>query len=293
MKYVTMTIPEDPKDLPGWLETAVARGQAKRLATELAAANGSKLTTGTSGDFFAAVRQRGFSGLNDKQIQTVLKNPSVLIALAEDVFVNGGPYWNQRLAEETLLDDRVDAGWEKLKGMLPAAPVTPAKAERKRSFAPWIASLATAAALMLAVYTMPGLRSALTPGGQTLASSGWGWQKADELKAIAKPADYLDRVAALAGEWSKQDTSNAAALASRINEFRQGCTKLQLMEHKALNEEQRKDLLARCQKWAKKFDESLIALETTGDTAKARADMDATVATLTKVLRDQAAALRG
>ena len=64
------------------------------------------------------------------------------------------------------------------------------------------------------------------------------------------------------------------------------------MEHKALSAEQRQDLLNRCQKWAKKFDQNLIDLETTGDTAKVRLAMDTTVTQLTTVLREQAAKLR-
>ena len=117
-------------------------------------------------------------------------------------------------------------------------------------------------------------------------------KKADELAAITKPADYLDRIADLADEWKTQQTPTALALAERITEFRHGCTRIQLMEHKPLSAEQRQDLLSRCQKWAKKFDQNLIDLETTGDTAKVRLAMDTTVTQLTTVLREQAAKLR-
>ena len=96
----------------------------------------------------------------------------------------------------------------------------------------------------------------------------------------------------MAEEWRTQESPNALALAERITEFRQGCARLQLMDHKPLNPEQRQDLLSRCQKWAKKFDQNLIDLETIGDTAKVRVAMDTTVTQLTTVLREQATKLR-
>jgi hypothetical protein len=225
----------------------------------------------------------------------VLKNPRLLVALAEDVLANGGPYWTRRLAREPAFDDRVAAGWERLHPALsPAEPAAPAARPVRERFsaAPWVASLATAAAVLLAVYFIPGIRNALAPDRGPVAAAAWGWQKTGELAAVTNRADYLDRIADLADEWKTRDTSTPVALAERITEFRQGCAKLQLMEHKPLNEEQRTALLARCRKWAAKFDASLAELEATGDVAKVRGEMDATVAQLTATLRAEAAKVR-
>jgi hypothetical protein len=292
-------MPDDPNDLRDWLEAVVAQGGAAELAEQLAAVQGPQAGPPVflPSDVPPAVRQRGFAALTDGHLRTVLKNPRLLVALAEDVLANGGPYWTRRLAAEPAFDDRVAAGWERLHpGLSPTEPAAPAARPGRTRFsvAPWVASLATAAAVLLAVYFIPGLRNALGPdrGTGQVAAAAWGWQKTGELAAVTTPADYLDRIADLADEWKTRDTSTPVALAERITEFRLGCAKLQLMEHRPLTAEQRGDLLARCRKWAAKFDASLAELEATGDAAKVRSEMDATVAQMTAALRAEAAKIR-
>ncbi len=302
MKYLTMTLPDDPAELRTWLETIIAHGDAGRLADELAVIHPTprSRTVSLSADITDAVRQRGLTALDDRQLQTVLGNPRVLRSLAEDVFLHGGAYWSQRFVQDFQFDDRVIHGWHQLQTqlfpneLLVTPMVTLAVAPKpRRTISPWLASFATAAVIFLAIYLIPRSKTNIpVTNPPAVASTRWGWQRADELAAITKPADYLDRIADLADEWKAQQTPTALALSERITEFRHGCTRIQLMEHNALNAEQRQDLLSRCQKWAKKFDQNLIDLETTGDTEKVRLAMDTTVTQLTTVLREQAVKLR-
>ena len=293
MKFLTTTLPDDSADLGIWLDEVVARGQAARLADELSAVRGTRVgVVEVPADLKEVVARQGFTGLAENQLSTVMADPKLLTALAEAALASAGSFWTHRVGEESTFDGRA----ERLRAELFATDsVTPAKkADRSRtSFAPWVASLATAAVLLLAFYLVPGFRDVFGPVKKpAVATAGWGWQKADELERIANPAEYLTRIADFANEWSAQDTSTPRALADRIAEFRQGCARLQLLDHKPLSDAQRTDLLARCQKWAKKFDQNLAELETTGDDAKVRAAMTETVAQLTAVLRDQAAKAR-
>ena len=303
MKYVIMTIPDNTNVLGLWLDGVVARGEVAQLVDELAATHGkpASVVAEAPGEFADIVRERGFAGLSESQLQQVLANPNSIVALAEDALIFGGSYWNQQFAEAANFEDRITTGRQRLMDeiapavTLKAVPSTLANAGR-RSISPWLVSLATAAVVLIAVTIYPGLRVS-NPVADTRNPTpdthpAWGWQKAEELQKITQPADYYAHIADLADEWNKQDTSTAIALAQRITEFRQGCAKLQLMDHKTLNDNQRKELLAKCQKWAKKFDASLIELETTQNVAKVKDDMTATVTQLVKTLRAESAKQR-
>lgn len=289
MTYLATTLPDDPAELGPWLDRIAAGGDAPRLADELNAIRGPATEPMPfPNDAVETVRRDGFAGLAPDQLRRVLADPVALIRLAEEALVGGGDYWNRVGAHGTAFDVRVEIGRRRL--MAEVAPVAPSAAVRRRSYAPWLASLATAAALLMAFYLVPGLRRGPEPG--PAASAAWGWQKAGDIDPATPPADYYARLADLADEWKTRDTATPLALALRINEFRAGCARLQLMEHKPLDDAQRKDLLARCQKWAKKFDANLAELETGGDAAKVRTAMDETAAQLGAALRDQSAKLR-
>lgn len=286
-----MTIPEPPNDLRPWLEALVARGEAARLASELATVHACTVTPVVVPEALASlVCDRGFAPLSDAQVQELLQQPGLLLALAEEVFLNGGPYWTSRLEGEPAYETQVATGRRRLLATL--APVVPARA-KPRARVGWVAGLGSLAAAVLVVLIVNPFRSPdVPPTPKPTEEPRWGWQKTDELAQLTQPADYLERIATLAQEWKQQETPTASALAIKIKELRLGCTHLQEMDHPPLNATQRADLLARCQKWATKFDQSLIDLETTGDVAQVRQTMDATIEQLTNVLREQASKIR-
>jgi hypothetical protein len=152
-----------------------------------------------------------------------------------------------------------------------------------------VVSLATAAAVLLAVY-LPGWLAPkpAEPGGPGPAAvatapprAGWGWDRpdalpADALPADVPPADYLNRLADAAEEWFKKRPEDAPALARRLNEFRQGCSTLILAQHKPLADMDRPWLAERCRAWATKLDKALSDVESGRDVAQVRAEADET-----------------
>lgn len=298
MRYIAMTIPDDETELRQWLEDAIVRGEAGELAEQLSAARGRAIDASPAtlpADIAAGVRKAGLAGLNNAQVGLLMKHPRMLVALAEDVYAHGASFWSRRLAQEHTYDSRVSDGWQRLQNELFPAKPAPAPRASKRSFSPvpWLAAFATAAAVLVAVFAIPELRNAILPAQQQQqVAKGWGWQKANELAPDAKPAEYLEAIASLADEWKAQDTSTATALAERITEVRQGCAKLQLMQHTPLTEPQREELLARCKKWASKFDQSLATLEATGNVEQVRSEMTATMEQVSAALRADAAKIR-
>lgn len=118
----------------------------------------------------------------------------------------------------------------------------------------------------------------------------WGWNRT----GAPEPANaraYLDTLAAGSQEWFKKKPDTRADLAQRIAEFRQGCSKLILAEHRQLAQADKSWLVRRCKGWAGQIDRSLTDLEAGKDMAEVRKDMDDTVNRITEALRARAADL--
>ncbi len=295
MKYLLMTIPDDFRELGEWLNGIVARGEARTLARELCVARGIALNPAEPPEEIATlVLAQGFQVLSDDQLRRVLGEPANIISLAETVFLNGSEFWNPRILVEQCNEVRVAIGRNAL--LREVAPIVSLAAMKpaSRMRTAILASCATAAVLFIAFFTYSSFNNngARRDNPQAIAQAKWGWQKADELNQIKDPAEYFTRIAELAEEWNGRDTSTPILLAQQITEFRAGCARLQLMQHQPLSEPQRQALLERCRKWAKKFDENLTTLESTGDSEKVRVEMNATVKQLTTILRAEAAKIR-
>jgi hypothetical protein len=92
-------------------------------------------------------------------------------------------------------------------------------------------------------------------------------------------------------EWFNQRPEDAATLARRIDELRQGCKTLIEAEHTPLAPADRAWLVERCQTWLRKFDEASSALEAGRDPLAVRAEVDQTVTRIEEVLHDRATQL--
>lgn len=291
MTSIALTLPDEPADMPGWLERQLVSADLGVLVAELKTIHG-----GTSGgptldtilgDSAARVLQDGLGALPRNRFSDLLRHPKLLMELQERVLLDGGHYWRQlsnqsaasRVAANGL--NKVQAAWS-----IP----TPAAQTRMWWTHPAIASLATAAAILLAVYTLGdpfGRRSA----DQPIAKSdgiGWGWAKAGAIPTTGTAKDYLKRLAVGADEWSKKKPDSAVAMGRRINEFRVGCTALIFAAHQPLNEADRKWLVERCRVWGERLDKQLQALEAGTALANVQTGVDEIAANITQSLRTRA-----
>ncbi len=119
--------------------------------------------------------------------------------------------------------------------------------------------------------------------------AAWGWNRADALPSGVTASAYLEALAQGGEQWFNKRPPDAASLAQRIGEIRQGCSGLILAEHQPLSTADRQWLIGKCREWAAKFDEQLVALEAGGDPQDVLAAMDATVSKLVQALRERAA----
>lgn len=294
MNLVAMTIPDNPADLPGWLERHLTGLELSALVAELSAVHGANATQhpplrDVLGNQARNVAQRGLAVLPTGTIRQLLRHPMLLLDLQAYVLEHGGAYWDRLLDADTSLDASVRGGDTRLADYI-AETIPPAAIPLRTPWyrKPALVMVLTMAATIAAVVLIPWQSLWTPPGTQEVVQSGWGWSKPGAIPEDVDAREYLNRLADGAHEWFNKTPDNAVALAERISEFRQGCSKLILAPHEPLSEDDREWLVEKCQAWAKNIDAHLTELESTGDVAVVRVKMDETVNQLINALRNQA-----
>ncbi len=256
-----------------------------------------------------AVLVEGLSGFPSSSLKLLLRHPRRLLELQELVLSEGGAYWSRLNAADSALASLTLRGEQRLSALFAPADSTaepspilsfrPPSAWYRR---PWIAALASAAAVLLVVYLArePLARRVI---GQPTAEKvevvvtkplpSWGWQKLETPLPNLSPSAYLEELAKAAEQWFNKRPDDSAALAQRIGEMRQGCSRLIFAEHTPLKAaEDRRWLVQKCRDWATKFDKSLEALEAGRPAAQVRQEMDGVVRKLVATLRERAELLK-
>lgn len=298
MNLLILDMPDDPVEVGQWLEQHLIAMDLSALVAELSAVHGTPSDeavdlTAMLGDALPLIREEGLIRLPPDTLPILLRHPRLLFALQEDVFINGGYYWQQLVAEAGRRSEAVQRGKARLLAALGAgeAPVLAAESSRPRQRwyrAPWCVSLATAATVLLAVFGADLLGWWGRPA--VAAAPGWGWNAPGALDPAKSPAEYLARLANSANQWFNKRPTDAAALAQRLLQMRGGCSALLLANHSNLDERDRDWLLQQCRAAAAQFDQQLTALESDKkpNPLTIRDQADATVTTLIEALKKRA-----
>jgi hypothetical protein len=122
-------------------------------------------------------------------------------------------------------------------------------------------------------------------------SRGWGGLRPGAFRHPPSPAAYFNILAEGAEEWFAKRPEDAAGLARRISEFRQGCTVMILARHSPLSSLDRHWLVGSCRLWASSFDRRLAEVERGEDPLlQVRARTDEVVREIAQALRARAPA---
>lgn len=293
MKPVCLDIPDDTTQLAAWLERHLVGMHLADLAAELTAVHGQ--TPGPALDQILGPRgdsilTQGLSVLQPMALRSLLRHPDRLLELQERILVEGGAYWDRLADRDEELADLDRRVATRVLVNVGNGAVSPSSRQRPSWTAPWVVSLATAAAVLLAVFVArPFLsRTPVVDHTGTAVATTWGWSSPFAGPAPANASEYLVRRADQAQEWFNKRPEDRLGVATRINEFRQGCSTLIVSEHPLLAAADQKWLVEKCRAWAEKFDEQLRALESGTDPMKVRDSMDTVTNKLIDALKNQA-----
>jgi hypothetical protein len=141
--------------------------------------------------------------------------------------------------------------------------------------------------MLLAFSVYEAFRASTTETAGSVSST-WGWNKPTSRPLDGPAPAYLNRLAEAAEEWFSKRPEKPLALATRIAEFRQGCSKLILSNHEPLSDEDRRWLIVRCRLCAARLDKQLAALEAGRGPLQVRDEADQTIRDLIKAIRARA-----
>jgi hypothetical protein len=296
MNLDALDIPDDPAQVPAWLEHHVMGLDLGQLVTDLTAFHEPRPGPRPSldevlGNRKASVLRQGLQALPRETIRQFLLQPRLLLDLQEVVLRDGGPHWTASTPDPEHAS-RIQEGDERLGAILAnegSVPVLSYRPQSRWYHRPWAASLATAASLLVAFAAYEHYRPRPVdrpPPG--VASTTWGWNKPEALPQQPDRSAYLNRLADEAGEWFNQRPTDAPGLVRRINEFRAGCSRLIFAEHQPLPAPDRQWLIENCRVWGRKLDKQLAALEAGQDVLEVRRETDALIHQLMDELHTQA-----
>jgi hypothetical protein len=293
MKITALEIPDDPRELPHWLEQQMVGLDLAALVAELEAVHGRAAPQPRDegggldallGAHLATVGERGLAALPPEILRRLLLQPRLLLDLQEHVLVSGGKHWQHLAATSEDLRRPFERGRARLDAIL-GAPA-PAAAMRAPLRLRWVIGAAAAALVLAAALWVywPGRQ----PAG---AGAAWGWSAPGVLRDEGPPSAYLNRLADAAEEWFQQRPEDAAKLDERIAELRRGCDRLIAAEHRPLAVADREWLVTRCRAWAGKLDAQREALKAGAAVEQVRGQTDRTVRQLIDALRQRAKAV--
>jgi hypothetical protein len=310
MTLLTMTIPDDPADLPRWLERRLMAPDFGRFVAELSAhfpATPAAAQPRYLLDRWLPVAlDQGLAPIPADVLSQLLRHPAVLAAFQERVATYGGAYWDDLPGTAEDLSERLDQGKRSLKRILStyapssngaatpkaspkAVPSGVAKRTGGRGYKIWaVASTGVAACLVVAVVVLASGRPDAPPPIPKVQIA-WGWGKPGGLATDqSNPSDYLNKLAAAVEEWSVYRPGDPAGVGIRLAELRLGCTLLMHSTYGPLVPADRAWLLDYCRTWAKALDGHQQVLDAGTDPLAVRAMVDETVRAIAATLREKA-----
>lgn len=304
MTALVLTMPDESASLPGWLDRQLVGPDLIQLVAELSAVHGPvphgarKSVREVLDDRTNDVLVRGLAAARSGVVPVLLKQAHLLIELQELVVVEGGPYW-QTLSKDRWLTACVADVWMSVHSQITSdsaslrveadvLPAQPRTAWYRRSE---VLGFAAAVFIAIGVVVVNQLLNGRTAANADVGI-GWGWAKPGAIPTTGSTDTYLTQLASRAEEWFANRPEHTAELATRINEFRTGCSALIFSDLTPLTPDDSRWLVERCRAWAVQLDTQLQALEGGRAVAEVRADVDQLVHQMVAALRERAEARR-
>lgn len=163
MRIHALDIPDDPAQLPAWLDRHLAGPHLGELIAELSAVHGPASGAADDveeflGNHRQAVLEGGLAALSKEKLRLLLLQPRLLLDLQEVVLREGGPFWSSTAEPAGELRRLFEQGRNRLDEFLaaearngPVPRIVPLERTVSWYARPWCVSLATAAGVLVAV----------------------------------------------------------------------------------------------------------------------------------------------
>lgn len=316
MTLRTLSIPDEPSELPRWLEGRLVAPDFGLFVSELLAHFPSDDDSAPSRELFdqwlPVALIDGLESIPAQVLTQLLRHPAALAEFQEQIVTDGGPHWDEVIERSNDLARSFNRGRRSLdnilsqdalpskrkairrttpkattRSVLRALPSEVANRTGRRGYKIWaIISSSVAVCLTVAVGVL--LVRELDEPPVPKAQIAWGWGKPSGLAANETNAkSYLNKLAANAEEWSQHQPSDAVGVGTRIAELRIGCTRLMHSTYGPLKPDDKTWLLEHCREWAKALDGHQQALDSGSDPLVVRAEVDETVRSIAATLREK------
>ena len=288
MNLIVLELPEDKSKWPTWFETQLVGPDLRLLVRqlELLAGTPSSLADGKTWDDhlnaeftdqIPAILSQGLSCLSEVDLQRLIREPRLLLALQERVFIEGGEYW-QGIARSDGMSQSAESV---LAGLLRDKDRTTPTSLPKHSIpkSSWLSLqnalylAAIAATILLAVfYTQP------TTPGRFFARQGL-------LTSSVQGNEFCKSLAAaVRQDWDSNASDPSFRL--QLQALKDSCDRLINAKLTQLDTEVANDLRTRCRKWQATLSDMLIALDDGRPVGQVRQEANQLVDRLVNVLSD-------
>jgi hypothetical protein len=304
MNPLALELPEDQSLWATWLDHQVVGPDLRLLVRqwELLAGVSSELSSERSSeesweqrlvsqftDQLPKILANGLGALSNDELQRFLRQPRLLLALQEQVFMSGGPYWERLSRSEMHLDEttRISSkarttvrelaqsdGTKENQAEVSSSFEKTSTQQSNRILLRTVLMLATlAASALIAVFLMQ-------PRNQ-----GSFFDRTGLVVSSLEGREFTKSLAvAIREDWDAD--SPDAEFRNQLRSLRDSCERLLVADLHQLSPAVALDLKTRCRKWQTSFSEMLDVLETGRPVSEVRQEANQVVDRLVRVLSD-------
>jgi hypothetical protein len=304
MNPLALELPEDQSLWATWLDHQVVGPDLRLLVRqwELLAGVSSELSSERSSeesweqrlvsqftDQLPKILANGLGALSNDELQRFLRQPRLLLALQEQVFMSGGPYWERLSRSEMHLDETTRSssklrttvrelaqsdGTKENQAEVSSSFEKTSTQQSNRILLRTVLMLATlAASALIAVFLMQ-------PRNQ-----GSFFDRTGLVVSSLEGREFTKSLAvAIREDWDAD--SPDAEFRNQLRSLRDSCERLLVADLHQLSPAVALDLKTRCRKWQTSFSEMLDVLETGRPVSEVRQEANQVVDRLVRVLSD-------
>jgi hypothetical protein len=220
----------------------------------------------------------------------LLRQPSLLLNLQEQVLMHGGDYWQTKLSavsggmgSKTIFDLPTSVTQSQTDS---TAQMVAARKTTSGGGSSWSPQkiIATVAALAAAIFILASIPQ-IMGNGQSVAGGGWGFAKSGLLKSDISESEMLNQLAKASSSWHNKTPQTKEQLVKRLTEFDEGCQALLASSLAQLSASNRMAVHDACEDCRQAIAGELAALADGAGLAQSQSNANAAIDRLTESIK--------